>query len=161
MSAVAELFIGIAMAIGIAGTLFPILPGILLTWFAGFIWTVADGGGLTRWLLFALMSALMVFGLISHYRIPARDLKGMQAPKWTMLYATIGGVIGFFAIPIIGLIVGFAGGVLIRYFIDTNDWHRAFSATVITVKSLIRVAVVQFLCATGITFLWFIDLLLT
>ena len=161
MNALAELCIGIAMAIGIAGTLFPILPGILLTWFAGLIWTIADGGGITRWLLFALMSGLMIFGLISHYRIPARDLKGIQAPKWTILFATVGGVIGFFAIPIIGLIVGFAGGVLIRYFIDTNDWHQSFSATVVTVKSLIRVAIVQFLCASGITIFWFIGLLLT
>ena len=161
MNALAELGIGIAMAIGIVGTLFPVLPGIVLTWVAGLVWTIGDGGGLTRWLLFAAMTVLTGFGLMSHYRIPARDLKGIAAPRWTMLWALIGGVIGFFAIPIVGLIVGFAAGVLVRYFIDTNDWHQSFNAMTITVKSMLRVAVVQFGCATAMTALWVIGLIVT
>ena len=60
MSDSEQLLVGIVMVAGIVGILLPVLPGLLLVWAAGLWWTIADGGGATRWTVLAVLTLLLV-----------------------------------------------------------------------------------------------------
>ncbi|HST64924.1 MAG TPA: DUF456 family protein, partial [Mycobacteriales bacterium] len=73
MSNDAQTLVGVVMVLGIVGILLPVLPGLLLIWAAGLWWTIADGGGATRWTVLAVLTALLVVGTIVKYVLPARS----------------------------------------------------------------------------------------
>jgi uncharacterized protein YqgC (DUF456 family) len=161
MNGIGELCIGLLMACGLVGIVVPVVPGILLVWATGLAWTILDGGGTTRWVLFFLMSVLMAIGLVSQIGMPAKELSNQQAPKWTLVWAGILGIIGFFIIPIVGLPIGFTAGVFLRYMFATNDLHVSMDSTWLTVRAIGKGILIQGVCGLGIAFLWFIGLLVT
>jgi uncharacterized protein YqgC (DUF456 family) len=161
MSGVGELLIGLAMAIGLVGILIPIAPGIVLVWLAGLAWAILDGGGLTRWSLFAVMTALTVGALIANVRIPAKSASTTNAPRGTLWLAALFAVIGFFVIPIAGVLIGFCCGVLLAHLIATNDIHKAFDAMWATLRAFGKSVLVQGICGVGICLLWILGLILT
>lgn len=161
MNGLGELFIGLLMSVGLVGIVVPVVPGVVLVWLAGLAWTILDGGGTTRWILFFLMSVLTVVGLGSQIGIPARELNNQQAPKWTLVWAGVLGIFGFFVIPIIGLPIGFTVGVFLRYMFASNDLHASMDSTWLTVRAIGKGILIQGICGLLIAFLWFIGLLIT
>jgi hypothetical protein len=160
MSGVGELFIGLAMAVGLLGILIPIAPGIVLVWLAGLAWTILDGGGLMRWSLFAVMTALTIGALIANVRIPAKSASQTDAPRGTLWLAALFAIIGFFVIPVVGVLVGFCAGVLLSHLIATNDIHKAFDAMWATLRAFGKSALIQGACGVGICLLWILGLII-
>jgi len=161
MSGLGELLIGLAMAIGLLGILIPIAPGIILVWLAGLAWALLDGGGLIRWSLFALMTLLMVGALVATVRIPTKSAGHLDAPRGTLWLAAIFAVIGFFAIPVAGVLIGFSAGVLLSHLLATNDIHKSFDAMWATLRAFSKSALIQGACGVGICILWIIGLIAT
>jgi uncharacterized protein YqgC (DUF456 family) len=46
------------------------------------------------------------------------------------------GVVGFFVIPVFGLVIGFVGGVYLAEFLRCRDQRRAWASTVHAVKGV-------------------------
>ena len=161
MSGLGELLIGLAMAIGLIGILIPVAPGIVLVWLAGLAWTILDGGGAVRWSLFAGITALTIGALVASVRIPAKSALPSEAPRGTLWLAATFAAIGFFVIPIVGVLVGFCFGVLLSHLIATNDIHRAFDAMWATLRAFGKSIVVQGAFGIGICLLWILGLILT
>lgn len=161
MSGVGELLIGLAMAVGLVGVLIPVLPGILLVWLAGLAWAILDGGGVLRWSLFALMTALTITALIASVRLPAKSASQTEAPRGTLLLSATFATIGFFVIPVVGVLVGFSAGVLLSHMVATNDIHKAFDALWATLRAFGRTVVIHGACGVGICMLWILGLILT
>lgn len=110
MSAAGEFLVMLVMLLGLVGVLVPVLPGLLLVWGAGVGWAWADGGG-GRWAVAALLTLLLVVGTVAKYALPARAASGAGAPRRTLLLGALGAVVGFFALPGLGLLVGGVGAV--------------------------------------------------
>lgn len=161
MSSIGELFIGLVMAIGIVGTVLPIFPGLLLTWTTGLVWAILDGGGPVRWSLFAVMTIITAAGLIASVRIPVQSSRTQSTPPWALLLWATCAVVGFFVIPVLGVFVGFALGVLASNFIQTRDLSTATERMLITLQSFGKTALIQAACATAICGLWVIGLIFT
>jgi len=161
MSGLGELLIGLVMAIGLVGILIPVLPGIVLVWLAGLAWAILDGGGLVRWSLFAVMTALTIGALIANVRIPAKSVTGTDAPRGTLWLASVFAIFGFFLLPVFGVLVGFCTGVLIAHLIATNDIHKAFDAMWATLRAFGKSVFIQGTCGFGICLLWITGLILT
>ena len=161
MSGLGELLIGLAMAIGLIGVLIPVVPGIVLVWLSGLTWTILDGGGIARWTLLALMTVLTAGALIANVRIPVKSATHEDAPRGTLWLAATFAVLGFFVIPVIGVLVGFSAGVLLSHLIATNDIHKAFDALWATLRAFGKSVVIQGLCGVGICALWILGLILT
>jgi uncharacterized protein YqgC (DUF456 family) len=104
--ALGELLVAAVMVVGIAGVVVPVLPGLLLVWAAGIVWVWLDGGGATRIVVGVLLTALLVVGTVAKYVLPARSATGAGAPRVTLLVGALGGVAGFFLIPVVGVVVG-------------------------------------------------------
>jgi hypothetical protein len=125
----AQVLVGLVMVAGIVGILLPVLPGLLLIWAAGLWWTIADGGGATRWTVLAIMTVLLAVGTIAKYVLPARSAAARGAPLGTLVVGAIGAVIGFFVIPLVGLIVGGVLGIYLAEYVRLREAGRAWDST--------------------------------
>jgi uncharacterized protein len=125
----AQVLVGAIMVVGIVGVLLPILPGLLLIWAAGLWWTIADGGGPVRWTVLAVLSVLLGIGTIAKYVLPARSASARGAPLGTLAIGAVGAVIGFFVIPIVGVIVGGVLGIYLAEYARLRHPGRAWDST--------------------------------
>ena len=107
-----EILISIAIAVGIAGIIVPVLPGTILVLAAVLVWAL-DIGTTTAWAVFAVSSLLLVMGSVVKYLLPGRQLKASGVPSRTLLVGALLGFIGFFVIPVIGMFIGFVLGVYV------------------------------------------------
>ena len=128
MSAAGELLVLLVMLVGLVGIVLPVLPGLLLIWGAGILWTVADGGG-GRWAVAAVLTLLLVGATIAKYALPARSASGAGAPRRTLALGVLGAVVGFFVIPVAGLILGGVGAVYLAELQRLGDGRAAWRST--------------------------------
>ena len=105
------------IAVGLAGVLVPVLPGLLLIAAAVIGWAAATGGG-TAWAVAGLALAVLVVGSVVKYTIPGRRLQAAGIPGSTQWWGAAGAVVGFFVIPVVGIFVGFPIGIYLA------EYHR-------------------------------------
>lgn len=105
-----EIGVAIALAIGIAGVVIPGLPGSLLVGVAVLVWAIATGG-VTAWVVFGVAAAWLIGAQVVKYAVPGKQLKTAGVPTSTMLLGAVGAIAGFFAIPVVGVPIGFVAGI--------------------------------------------------
>lgn len=105
-----EIGVAIAIVVGIAGVVIPGLPGSLLVGVAVLVWAIATGG-VTAWVVLAVAVALLLGGVAVKYAVPGKRLKADGIPNLTLLLGGAGAVVGFFAIPVVGVPIGFVLGI--------------------------------------------------
>ncbi len=108
----ATLLAGLAIAVGLVGIVVPVLPGtvLVLVAIAGWAWYVGTG---LAWGVLALGFVLVAAGLVVKYAVPGRRLRTAGVPGSTLWAGGLLGVVGFFVVPVVGLLVGFVAGVLL------------------------------------------------
>jgi uncharacterized protein YqgC (DUF456 family) len=107
-----ELIVAVAIAVGIAGIIVPVLPGTILVLAAILLWAL-EVGTTTGWAVFAVCALLLVVGSVVKYLLPGRQLKTAGVPNRTLLVGALLGFIGFFVVPVIGMFIGFVLGVYV------------------------------------------------
>lgn len=127
MSGGGELLVGLAMLVGLVGTVLPFLPGLPIIWGAGLVW-VLSSSGLARWLVLAVLTVLLVAGTVAHYALPARSLGG-RAPRSTLLLGLVGAVLGLFLVPVVGFPLGGVVGVFLAESRRTGSGREAWEST--------------------------------
>ncbi|MGH1562768.1 DUF456 domain-containing protein [Mumia sp. DW29H23] len=110
MGTLGTVLVGLAILVGLAGIIVPILPGSLLIWAAIGVWAIAVGEP-TGWVVFGLATGVYALTLVVQYAVPGKRLKDAGVPGKAMLAGGVLGVVGFFVIPFVGLFVGFVLGV--------------------------------------------------
>jgi hypothetical protein len=146
-----DLLVGLVILVGLAGIVVPLLPGSMLILGAVLVWTVMDGSR-TAWTVFALVTTLLVVGAVVKYVVPGRGLKSSGVPTRSIMIGGILGIVGFFVVPVVGLVIGFLLGV---YLSETRRVGRnlAWPSTVAAVKAVglsVLVELVAALFATGV-----------
>ncbi|WP_235738653.1 DUF456 domain-containing protein [Nocardioides alcanivorans] len=102
--------VALAIAVGIAGIVVPVLPGMLLITAALITWGFQVGGS-TAWTVTGIALALIVLGSVVKYAVPGRSLKRSGIPSESLLVGALLGIIGFFVVPVIGIVLGFVLGI--------------------------------------------------
>src|SRR3954463_9056024 len=108
--ATTDVLVGLAILVGLVGVVVPGLPRSLLILGAGPVWALAASSA-TGWVVFAVVTSLLVCGSIVKYAVPGRRLKAGGVPTRTLAARGLLGIGGFFVVPVIGLLVGFVLGV--------------------------------------------------
>jgi hypothetical protein len=106
----AEVLVALAIAVGLVGVIVPVLPGSLLVLAAILVWAW-NLGGATAWAVFAVATLFLAIGAVVKYVVPGRRLKEGGIPTSTLLLGSVLGIIGFFVVPVVGLLIGFVLGV--------------------------------------------------
>ena len=103
---------GIAIVVGVVGVVVPVLPGLLLAWAGVLLWALlGEAPGAVKWVVLVLATLVTVLGMLVKYLIPGRRLKSAGVPNSALLAGGVLGLIGFFVVPVVGLVLGFVLGV--------------------------------------------------
>ena len=105
-----EALLGLLIAVGVVGVLVPVLPGTALVAVAVLVWAI-QGDTTGSWVFGLAALGLLVLGTIVKYAVPGRRLKQSGIPARTQVVGALVGIIGFFVIPVVGVLVGFVLGI--------------------------------------------------
>lgn len=112
-------------AVGMAGAVYPILPGVLAIYAALFVYGFFfsfQPFGFWFWTIQTLILAVL---LVADYAVNAWGVKKYGGSRASVVGSTIGIIFGPFVIPAFGLIIGpFAGAVIGEMFAG-SDMNRA------------------------------------
>jgi len=90
------------MLIGLLGLVVPIMPGLVIIWVAALGYGLFAGFGTLGWVMFALITVLMIVGSVVDNILMGAKAHESGAPWWVVLVALLAGILGNFALPIIG-----------------------------------------------------------
>lgn len=124
-----EVLVAIVIAVGLAGILLPVLPGGSLLIGAAVLGWAAWQGSALAWVVFAIAAVILVAGAIVKYAVPGRRLKEVGVPFSTQLAGALVGIVGFFVIPVVGLVIGFVLGVFLAELRRLRNGRAAWRAT--------------------------------
>ena len=108
--ALTDLLVGLGVLVGLVGIVVPVLPGSLLVLASILVWAIVVSD-VTGWAVFAVAAVLLVVGGVVKYAVPGRRLAAAGVPTRTLVAGGLLGIVGFFVIPVVGLLVGFVLGV--------------------------------------------------
>ena len=119
---------GLGIVVGLVGTVLVGLPGIIIIWGSVLAWALL-GDNPWRWWVLAVATILLLTSTVLKYVLPGRRLSEAGVPGWTLVVAGVGGVVGFFVIPVVGFFVGFVLALLGSELIRLRDLSAAWPAT--------------------------------
>lgn len=139
------------MVIGLLGILIPVLPGSSLVALGILIWAIFTGG--SAWWVFAACLAVMVAAWGVKYLVGGRTMAKAGVGKWSLVVGGLAGIVGFFVIPVVGLLIGFIGGTFVAEAIRLQDVRAGWQAALAATKAaglLILIELAGALCAIAI-----------
>lgn len=148
------ILIGLTIAVGVVGTLIPVLPGPLLVWGAALTFGIIAGFGAVGWIMMALITLGLVIALYLGVRIPQKSAAATGLGAGTQLFSLALAVVGFFVIPVLGAALGFALGIWIATYRREGDLAGANRSTLITLRAFGKATLLQFACAVGMAGSW-------
>lgn len=131
--------VGLAILVGLVGIVLPVLPGSLIIAVAVLVWAVDTGGW--AWGVLALVLALLAAGWSASYLVPGRRVAGSGVPRSSFVVAGLAGLVGFFVLPVVGLLVFFPGGLYLMEYRRLGDraaaWESAWLAVRMTALGML------------------------
>lgn len=134
------------LAIGCIGIIAPVLPGSVTVIVALVIWAVVLRSP-EAWVALALGGTLAIAGLSASTVLTGTRLKRRQIPNSSLLYGVVGAVIGLFVIPVLGLFIGFAVGLLLSETHRQKNLQMALESSWVALKAMGLGIVVELGCA--------------
>ncbi len=126
--------VAILMIVGTVGIVVPVLPGLVIVWLATGLWAFDRGG--PAWWMFAITSVIYAAGLVTQYLIPGKRMKAAGVQTRTLVVAVLAAMVGFFVIPVVGVIVGFVGGIFGIEYLRSRDLSTAWTSTKHALKAV-------------------------
>jgi uncharacterized protein YqgC (DUF456 family) len=154
------ILVAIAIAVGLAGIIVPILPGTLLIYAAIAVWAFV-ARGTVAWVVLGVVTAVLGGSLLVKYLWPVRRMRAADISGRTLAAGAVASVIGFFVIPVVGMIIGFVVGVYLAELLQRRDQKRAWASTVHAVKGVALSTGVELAGGLVATAAWVVGLLLT
>ncbi|MEU0150665.1 DUF456 domain-containing protein [Micromonospora fulviviridis] len=157
--AVVSVVAALAILAGLAGVVLPGLPALPLCWGGVLVWALFGDAGPGRWAVLAAATVVAVGGGVVKYLWPGRNLKRTGVPASSLLAGGLLGLVGFFVIPVVGLPIGFIGGIWGAERLRLGSNQLAWPATVQALKAAGLSMLVEFLAGLVIAVLWVAGLL--
>ncbi|MGF7047066.1 uncharacterized protein YqgC (DUF456 family) [Paenibacillus sp. DS2015] len=142
--------------IGLAGAVFPVLPGALAIyaaffvygWFFGF-----DAFGVWFWIIQTLIVVVLI---VADYIVGAWGTKKFGGSRLSVILSTIGVIIGPFVIPAFGLIIGPFIGALVGELISGSSLSKSVKVGWGSLVGLFSSMVVKVILQIGMIIIFFI-----
>ncbi|WP_344616172.1 DUF456 domain-containing protein [Dactylosporangium salmoneum] len=158
-SGLVSLVAAVAVVAGVLGVLIPMLPGLLLCWAGVAVWAVFGGHGGLGWVVGIAATIVLALGFGAKYLVPGRNLKRAGVSNLTLLLGGLCGIVGFFVVPVVGLVLGFVLGVFLVELARRRDGRRAWQSTIHALKAagvstLIELGTALFIAAIWLAGVW-------
>lgn len=125
---------GLAIAVGAAGVIIPVLPGSLLVGAALLAWAFATASPV-GWIVFAVGGVCVGAGMLSSAILTGRTMKRRQIPGVSVGAGLALGIVGFFIVPVVGLLLGFAVGLFLAELARQRALKPAVSSSLAALKA--------------------------
>ncbi|MQA87205.1 MAG: DUF456 family protein [Streptosporangiales bacterium] len=135
MTTLGLVLVGLVIAVGIVGILVPVLPGLLLIWAAVLTWALFERTPLA-WIVLAVASVLVLASQIVKYLVPGRRMRAAGVPWRTLAIGGVLAIVGFFVIPVVGLVIGFVLGVYVAERVRLGGHSAAWPSTVEALRAV-------------------------
>ena len=152
--------VGLAILVGLVGIVVPVLPGALLVGVAILVWAVIENN-LTAWVVFGVATVLIGVSTIIKYTWPMKRMRQAEVRTSSLVIGGVLGIIGFFVIPVLGLVIGFVLGIYLAEFANRRDQRRAWASTVHALKGVALSIFVELTGALFATAAWVFGVYLT
>ena len=130
------------MALGLVGSVFPLLPGPPIIWLGALFYAWTTNFQQIGWITLVVLALLALAAATSDVWVGAAGQRRAGASLWSTLGSTVGGVIGLFTLAIPGMLIGSILGALIPDWRRWRDWRHISNVSFRTVKNwLVSVAV--------------------
>ena len=155
-----DVVVGAVLVVGLVGIIVPVLPGLLLVWAGIAVWSTErqDGAG---WAVLAIVTVLALAGTATKYLLPGRRMRAEGVPTATMLAGGALGLVGFFVVPVVGLLLGFVLGVYLAERGRLGQHQAAWTSTVVALKAAGVSMLIELLTGLLMAATWVIALLTT
>jgi uncharacterized protein len=134
VSAEGEVLVGLAIVVGLVGVVVPILPGAVLVWAAILVWALVTQTTVA-WVVLAVATVSVAVVQVVKYVIPDRQLRAGGVPRRSIVLGGLLGLVGFFVVPVVGLVLGFLAGVYLSERRRLRDHEEALRATILAAKA--------------------------
>ncbi|WP_102144093.1 DUF456 domain-containing protein [Mycobacterium hubeiense] len=160
MSTLGIVLVALAIAVGIIGIIVPILPGGLLVFAAIAVWAIVERDTVA-WVILGIAAALFVAAEVIKYTWPVRRMRAADVSTRSLVAGGVLGIIGFFVIPVIGLVIGFVLGVFLAELAYRRDRALAWTSTKHALKGVALSVGVELTGALLATVAWVVGVYLT
>lgn len=158
MGTLGEVLVGLAILVGLVGVVVQILPGLFLVAAAVIVWGIVTGGPV-GWTVVAVAVLATGLAFVGEYLLAGRHLKRAGVPFSTMVVGGLLGIVGFFVIPVVGLVIGFVVGVFLAEWLRSRDHRTAWRSTVAALQATGLTILVELAGALITTAAWIVGLL--
>ena len=148
--------VALVMAVGVAGTVVPVLPGLALVWLAALGYGLATGFGTVGLVAMAVLTALALAGTAADWVLPGRAASGSGATRRSLLLGAALAVVGFFVVPVVGLPLGGVLGVYVGERLRPLAHAPAWRATVATLRAYGMAALAQVVAGLAMVVTWIV-----
>ncbi len=124
--------VGVAILVGLVGIVLPALPGSAIIAAAVLVWAIDTGGW--AWAVFAAVAVLLAVGGAASYLVPGRRVASSGVPRSTFVVAGLAGVVGFFVLPVLGLLVFFPAGLYLMEYRRLRDRSAAWASAWLAIR---------------------------
>lgn len=128
MSTGGIVLVALVIAVGLIGIVVPLLPGILLVYAAILVWALVEHN-VTSWVTLAVVTVLIGATTLTKYMWPMKRMRAADVGTLTLLAGAVLGIVGFFVIPVVGLVIGFVLGVYLAELANRHDQRIAWVST--------------------------------
>jgi uncharacterized protein YqgC (DUF456 family) len=122
------LLVGVVILLGLCGVLVPGVPGSWLVW-AAVLWWALDDPRALAWGVLVGSTVVLLLSQAIRWGLPPRRLRESGATTRTAVYAGAGALLGFVALPVLGAIPGFLGGVYLSERLRLGGHGEAMAST--------------------------------
>lgn len=160
MSTGGIVLVALVIAVGVVGIVVPLLPGTLLVFAAIAVWAAVENN-VTAWVTLGVVTAVLAAFTLVKYLWPMRRMRAADVGTSTLVAGAVLGVIGFFVIPVLGLVIGFVLGVYLAELARRRNQRVAWTSTVHALKGVALSVGVELAGALLATAAWVVGVYLT
>lgn len=146
--------VALVMAVGVAGTVVPLVPGLGVVVAGAALYGLSAGFGGVGVVAMVVIVAVGVAGTVAGLVLPARAAGRAGAKRGSLALGLVGAVVGFFVVPVVGLPLGGVVGVYLGELRRTGDGHAAWRTTRSTLRVLGVSALVQLGAGIAMVLTW-------
>ncbi|MGH3678654.1 MAG: DUF456 domain-containing protein [Mycobacterium sp.] len=160
MTTAGIVLVALAIAVGLIGIVVPVLPGILLVYAAVVVWAVVEHNAVS-WVTLGIVTALLAATTLIKYMWPVQRMRRADVRTKTLLAGAVLGIVGFFIIPVLGLVIGFVLGIYLAELASRRDQRLAWTSTVHALKGVALSVGIELTGALLATVVWVAGVFLT
>jgi uncharacterized protein len=153
VSSAGIVLVALAIAVGLVGILVPLLPGTVLVFGAIAVWAFVERT-MVAWVTLGIVAVLLGAALLVKYLWPMRRMRSADVGTMSLFAGAVLGIIGFFVVPVVGLVIGFVLGVYLAELAKRRDQRLAWTSTVHAIKGVALSVGVELVGALLATVVW-------